>query len=84
MTAMTPRHSSAVPVATEPLTSPGPHTRTLTIPQACQELCISRRTLDHWMKTGKVQFIRTAGGSRRVIASTCYRAGNVHHEEHVS
>ena len=50
---------------------------TLCIKDACALAGVSRRTLYNWMDVNKVQFIRTAGGSRRVFADTLFRAGNV-------
>jgi excisionase family DNA binding protein len=48
----------------------------ITIKEACEFLGISRRSLYMWMDSGKVKFVRTAGGSRRIIASSLIQEGN--------
>lgn len=45
----------------------------LTIKQACAWLSVSRRTLYNWMDAGKVQYVRTAGGSRRILRESLVR-----------
>jgi excisionase family DNA binding protein len=42
----------------------------MTIKQVCEYLHISRRTVNNWMSKGKIQFIYTAGGSRRIYKDT--------------
>lgn len=43
------------------------------IAAACRLADVSRRTLYNWMHTGKVEYIRTAGGARRVYVDTLFR-----------
>jgi len=46
----------------------------VTIAQACALVQANRRTLYNWMQTGKVEYIRTAGGMRRIYVDTLFRA----------
>lgn len=48
--------------------------QTVSIPRACQLVSVSRRTIYNWMSSGKVQYVRTAGGSVRIFADTLWRA----------
>jgi excisionase family DNA binding protein len=47
--------------------------KTVSIPRACDVVGVSRRTIYNWMASGKVQYIRTAGGSVRIFADTLWR-----------
>jgi excisionase family DNA binding protein len=47
--------------------------RTVSIPQACQLVSVSRRTIYNWISSGKVQYVRTAGGAVRIFADTLFR-----------
>ena len=47
--------------------------QTVSIPRACQLVSVSRRTIYNWMASGKVQYVRTAGGSVRIFADTLWR-----------
>ncbi|MCL4846951.1 MAG: excisionase family DNA-binding protein [Acidobacteria bacterium] len=46
---------------------------TLSIVQACERVGVSRRTIYNWMASGKVEYIRTAGGSVRIFSDTLWR-----------
>jgi excisionase family DNA binding protein len=46
---------------------------TVSIPQACRELDVSRRTIYNWIQAGKVEYVRTAGGSVRIFKDTLWR-----------
>ena len=46
---------------------------TVCIKEACQQVGVSKRTLYNWMEAGKVQWVQTAGGSRRIFADTLWR-----------
>jgi len=46
---------------------------TVSIMQAVELTGVSRRTLYNWMNESKVEFIRTAGGSRRIYTDTLFR-----------
>lgn len=46
---------------------------TLSIPRACDVVGVSRRTIYNWMASGKVQYVRTAGGSVRIFQDTLWR-----------
>ena len=47
--------------------------KTVSIPRACELVGVSRRTIYNWIAGGKVQYIRTAGGSVRIYADTLWR-----------
>ena len=42
--------------------------------KACEVVGVSRRTIYNWMAGGKVQYVRTAGGSVRIFADSLWRA----------
>jgi len=48
--------------------------RTVSIMQACDEVGVSRRTIYNWIAAGKLEWMRTAGGSIRIFADTLWRA----------
>lgn len=48
---------------------------TVSIKRACALAGVSRRTVYVWMDEGKVQFVRTAGGSVRIFADSLFRPG---------
>ena len=48
--------------------------QTLSIMKACEVVGVSRRTIYNWMAGGKVQYVRTAGGSVRIFADSLWRA----------
>lgn len=50
---------------------------TLSIPRACDAVGVSRRTIYNWMASGKVQYVRTAGGSVRIFEDTLWRDAHV-------
>ena len=41
--------------------------------KACEAVGVSRRTIYNWITAGKVEYIRTAGGSIRIFADTLWR-----------
>ncbi len=47
--------------------------QTLSIMRACEVVGVSRRTIYNWMASGKVEYVRTAGGSVRIFADTLWR-----------
>jgi excisionase family DNA binding protein len=47
--------------------------KTVSIPRACELVGVSRRTLYNWIAGGKVQYVRTAGGSVRIFVDTLWR-----------
>lgn len=47
--------------------------KTVSIPRACELVGVSRRTIYNWIAGGKVQYVRTAGGSIRIFADTLWR-----------
>ena len=53
--------------------------KTSSIMKACEAVGVSRRTIYNWIASGKVEYVRTAGGSVRIFADTLWRdpkAGN--------
>ena len=48
--------------------------QTLSIMKACEVVRVSRRTIYNWMAGGKVEYVRTAGGSVRIFADSLWRA----------
>ena len=47
--------------------------KTVSIPRACELVGVSRRTIYNWIGAGKLQYVRTAGGSVRIFADTLWR-----------
>ena len=47
--------------------------QTLSIMKACEVVGVSRRTIYNWMAGGKVQHVRTAGGSVRIFADSLWK-----------
>jgi len=47
--------------------------KTVSIPTACELVGVSRRTIYNWIASGKIQYVRTAGGSVRIFADTLWR-----------
>jgi excisionase family DNA binding protein len=50
--------------------------KTVSIPRACELVGVSRRTIYNWISGGKVQYVRTAGGSVRIFEDTLWRNGD--------
>ncbi len=46
---------------------------TVSIPRACDVVGVSRRTIYNWISSGKVEYVRTAGGSVRIFTDTLWR-----------
>lgn len=49
--------------------------QTVSIMKACELVGVSRRTAYNWIAAGKVEYIRTAGGSVRIYVDTLWREG---------
>lgn len=47
--------------------------KTVSIMQACEVVGVSRRTIYNWISGGKVEYVRTAGGSVRIFVDTLWR-----------
>jgi excisionase family DNA binding protein len=47
--------------------------QTVSIMKACEMVGVSRRTIYNWIAAGKVEYIRTAGGSIRIFTDTLWR-----------
>src|SRR5258705_13422342 len=50
--------------------------QTLSIMKACEAVGVSRRTIYNWISAGKVEYVRTAGGSIRIFADSLWRDPN--------
>lgn len=44
----------------------------VTIQKACELAAVSRRTLYNWMNSGRLPYIRTVGGARRIKAADLF------------
>ncbi len=47
--------------------------KTISIMKACELVGVSRRTIYNWLSSGKIEYVRTAGGSIRIFADTLWR-----------
>ena len=47
--------------------------QTVSIMKACEMVGVSRRTIYNWIAAGKVEYLRTAGGSIRIYVDTLWR-----------
>ncbi len=47
--------------------------QTVSIMKACEMVGVSRRTIYNWIAGGKVEYVRTAGGSIRIFVDTLWR-----------
>ena len=45
----------------------------LTKTEIAEAVGVSRRTIYNWISAGKVEYVRTAGGSIRIFADTLWR-----------
>ena len=50
-----------------------PDRKTVSIPRACELVGVSRRTIYNWLSAGKLEYVRTAGGSVRIFVDTLWR-----------
>ena len=53
-----------------------PERQTLSIMKACEVVGVSRRTIYNWMAGGKIEFVRTAGGSVRIFADSLWKSSH--------
>ena len=47
--------------------------KTVSIMKACELVGVSRRTIYNWLSSGKIEYVRTAGGSVRIFEDTLWR-----------
>ena len=47
--------------------------KAISIMKACELVGVSRRTIYNWLASGKVEYVRTAGGAVRIFADTLWR-----------
>ena len=52
--------------------------KTISIMKACELVGVSRRTIYNWIASGKVEYVRTAGGSVRIFVDTLWREPGAH------
>jgi excisionase family DNA binding protein len=45
----------------------------ISIMKACEVVGVSRRTIYNWIASGKVEYVRTAGGAVRIFADSLWR-----------
>ena len=50
--------------------------KTISIMKACELVGVSRRTIYNWLSGGKIEYVRTAGGSVRIFVDTLWRDPN--------
>jgi excisionase family DNA binding protein len=41
--------------------------------KACELVGVSRRTIYNWLSSGKIEYVRTAGGSVRIFVDSLWR-----------
>ena len=60
--------------------------QTVSIVKACEVVGVSRRTIYNWMASGKVEYVRTAGGAVRIFVDSLWRQPGdvVRHTPHAS
>ena len=44
--------------------------------KACELVGVSRRTIYNWLSSGKIEYVRTVGGSVRIFVDTLWRDPN--------
>ena len=47
--------------------------KAISIMKACEMVGVSRRTIYNWITAGKVEYVRTAGGSVRIFVDSLWR-----------
>lgn len=53
--------------------TPAPGEKTVSIRKAAEATGASVRTIYHWLATGKVEYVRTAGGAVRIFWRSLWR-----------
>lgn len=62
-----------------PKEAPPSGKRTLVnVERAMQITAVSRRTIYHWLKAGKIEAVRTAGGNLRIYEDTLLQSSDAH------
>ena len=52
-----------------------PEGQTVSILKACEMVGVSRRTIYNWLRDGKLDYVRTAGGAVRILVESLWRDG---------
>jgi excisionase family DNA binding protein len=47
--------------------------KAISIMKACELVGVSRRTIYNWISAGKVEYVRTAGGSIRIFVDSLWQ-----------
>ncbi len=47
--------------------------KAISIMKACELVGVSRRTIYNWITAGKLEYVRTAGGSIRIFVDSLWR-----------
>ena len=47
--------------------------KTISIMKACELVGVSRRTIYNWLSSGKIEYVRTAGGCVRIVAESLWK-----------
>jgi len=58
------------------MTQAGIAPRVVSIDRAAELTGVCRRTIYHWMEQGRIEFIRTAGGSPRILEASLWRTAD--------
>jgi excisionase family DNA binding protein len=53
--------------------------KAISIMKACALVGVSRRTIYNWITAGKVEYVRTAGGSVRIFVDSLWRDPHAEH-----
>jgi excisionase family DNA binding protein len=53
--------------------------KAISIMKACALVGVSRRTIYNWITAGKVEYVRTAGGSVRIFVDSLWRDPHAQH-----
>ena len=53
--------------------------KAISIMKACAMVGVSRRTIYNWITAGKVEYVRTAGGSVRIFVDSLWRDPHAQH-----
>lgn len=47
--------------------------KTVSIMKSCELVGVSRRTIYNWLASGKIEYVRTAGGAVRIFVDSLFR-----------
>ena len=58
--------------------------KVISINEACELVGVSRRAIYYWLSSGKIEYVRTAGGSVRIVVDTLWRDPHSSHRPAVN